>query len=68
MNASTILDVDCGTGVLTRRVAATPGRQLTGVDPAPATLAYARQQPGAERVRWVEGASGALDTPGPGLT
>ena len=36
---------------------------VVGVDPAPAMLAYARQQPGAERVRWVEGDSSALGQP-----
>jgi SAM-dependent methyltransferase len=36
---------------------------VIGVDPAPAMLAVARRQPGAERVRWVEGDAGALGTP-----
>lgn len=36
---------------------------MVGVDPAPAMLAVARRQPGADRVRWVEGYSNALGTP-----
>ncbi len=62
LGAHTILDLGCGTGLLTRELA-TDGREVTGVDPAPAMLAHARKQPGAERVRWVEGDSGALGTP-----
>ncbi|CAM3536742.1 Methyltransferase domain-containing protein [Deinococcus saxicola] len=66
LTARSILDLGCGTGVLTRKLA-TSGREVTGVDPAPAMLAYAQQQPGAERVRWVNGDSGALGTPGADL-
>src|SRR5207302_1890293 len=60
--ARTIVDLGCGTGLLTRELAG-DGRQVIGVDPAPAMLSYARRQPGAERVRWVEGGSSALGTP-----
>ena len=62
LGARTILDLGCGTGLLTCELAA-DGRQVSGVDPAPAMLAIARSQPGAERVRWVEGDAGALGTP-----
>jgi SAM-dependent methyltransferase len=62
LDAQRILDLGCGTGLLTRELA-TPGRQVIGVDPAPAMLAFARRQPGAERVRWVEGNARALGTP-----
>jgi SAM-dependent methyltransferase len=58
-----ILDLGCGTGLLTRELAAIDGRQVTGVDPSPAMLAVARRHPGADRVRWVEGDSSALGTP-----
>mgnify|MGYP001163295927 FL=1 len=54
-----IVDLGCGTGLLTRALAR-EGRRVIGVAPAPAMLAAARRGPGAERVEWVEGDSGAL--------
>lgn len=62
LNACTIIDLGCGTGLLTRELAV-DGRHVIGVDPAPAMLAYARSQPGAERVQWIEGDASALGTP-----
>lgn len=62
LDARRILDLGCGTGLLTRELAV-DGRDVLGVDPAPAMLAVARQQPGADCVRWVEGDSSALGTP-----
>jgi SAM-dependent methyltransferase len=52
--ARSLLDVGCGTGILARR-AAGRGMDVTGVDPAAASLDVARGQPGAERVRWLHG-------------
>lgn len=63
LDAHTILDLGCGTGLFTRELAMVDGRTVIGVDPAPAMLAYARRQPGAERVQWVAGTSKMLGTP-----
>jgi SAM-dependent methyltransferase len=62
VGAGRILDLGCGTGLLTRELA-TPAREVTGIDPAAAMLAAARRGPGADRVAWVEGDSAALGTP-----
>jgi SAM-dependent methyltransferase len=62
LGAWRILDLGCGTGMLTRELAV-DGRQVVGVDPSPAMLAYARRQPGADRVEWVEGDASALGRP-----
>ena len=56
LDARVILDLGCGTGLLTRELVV-EGRTVIGIDPAPAMLAYARRQPGADRVQWVEGDS-----------
>lgn len=63
--ATTILDLGCGTGLLTRSLA-TPGRRVTGIDPSPTMLAFARAQPGAEAVTWVLGDAAAI-APGAGI-
>lgn len=54
VGAGSVLDLGCGTGLLTARLAQ-QGNGATGVDPAPAMLAIARCQPGADRVTWVQG-------------
>jgi SAM-dependent methyltransferase len=63
LDARRILDLGCGTGLLTRDLAEVEGRHVIGVDPAPAMLAVARRHPGAERVQWIEGDASALGTP-----
>src|SRR5215831_18291735 len=60
LGARRIVDLGCGTGLLTRELATVDGREVIGVDPAPAMLAVARRQPGAGRVRWIEGDASAL--------
>jgi SAM-dependent methyltransferase len=60
--AHRILDLGCGTGLLTRELAVAD-RQVVGIDPSSAMLAVARRQLGADRVQWVEGDSSALGTP-----
>ncbi|HEY1011619.1 MAG TPA: class I SAM-dependent methyltransferase [Herpetosiphonaceae bacterium] len=57
--ARTIVDLGCGTGLLTCELALA-GCQVIGVDPSPAMLAVARAKPGAELVRWIEGDARSL--------
>jgi SAM-dependent methyltransferase len=59
VHANVIVDLGCGTGLLTCELAV-GGRTVFGIDPAPAMLAYARRRPGAAQVQWVDGDSGAL--------
>jgi len=54
-----ILDLGCGTGRLTMGLR-NLGYQVTGVDPAKASLDIAHTRPGAEGVTWVEGTSSVL--------
>jgi SAM-dependent methyltransferase len=58
-NAPRVLDFGCGTGRLAIALAAA-GHEVTGVDPARASLDAARRKSGAERVRWVEGSAGEV--------
>ncbi|RZB15767.1 methyltransferase domain-containing protein [Streptomyces sp. F001] len=66
-----VLDVGCGTGCLTRHMAARVGPEgaVTGVDPAPPVLAYARRKSHNGRDRrsapcvYQEGIAEALDLP-----
>jgi ubiquinone/menaquinone biosynthesis C-methylase UbiE len=48
-----ILDVGCGTGLLTIPLAES-GHLVTGVDPAEGMLSMARRKPSADRVQWVK--------------
>ncbi|WP_214406285.1 class I SAM-dependent methyltransferase [Pseudonocardia lacus] len=59
LGARRVLDIGCGTGALAVALAA-GGREVTGVDPAAGSVAYARRRPGAERVRWIHGDAGAV--------
>ena len=54
LGADRVLDVGCGTGRLAVLLAAR-GLDVIGVDPAAASLSVARDAPGADRVRWIEG-------------
>lgn len=51
--AASVLDLGCGTGELA--VALSGNRTVSGVDPAAAMLAIAREKPGAQGVAFVEG-------------
>jgi SAM-dependent methyltransferase len=57
--AARVLDLGCGTGRLALGLSEA-GHTVTGVDPAPASLAAARAKPGADRVTWIEGTSPVL--------
>lgn len=54
VDARRVLDVGCGTGSLAVLLAQR-GVEVTGVDPAAASLAVAREKIGADRVAWIHG-------------
>jgi SAM-dependent methyltransferase len=54
LDAKRVLDIGCGTGTFALLLAE-HGYEVTGVDPASASLDVARRKPGAERVRWIDG-------------
>ncbi|HEX7745102.1 MAG TPA: class I SAM-dependent methyltransferase [Micromonosporaceae bacterium] len=58
-DARHVLDIGCGTGSLAIRLAGS-GRQVTGVDPAAASLEVARSKPGAASVTWFHGEATTL--------
>jgi SAM-dependent methyltransferase len=51
----TLLDLGCGTGTVTRGIAAAIGCAAVGVDPAAPMLAVARRKTRGEAVEWIEG-------------
>jgi SAM-dependent methyltransferase len=59
LDARSVLDVGCGTGAFACMLAER-GLEVTGVDPAAASLEIARTKPGAQRVRWIEGYATSL--------
>ena len=58
---NTLLDVGCGTGWFTRRFAE-EGLLVTGLDPNPDWLAFARAK-GPPEIRWIAGDARALSFP-----
>ena len=54
LSASSIIDIGCGTGLLTCALAER-GHRLIGVEPSKAMLEVARRRTCGERVRWMEG-------------
>lgn len=59
LDASSVLDIGCGTGTFACLLAQR-GKQVTGLDPARASLEVAKRKPGAERVQWLEGEATTL--------
>lgn len=59
LGARTVIDVGCGTGSLATLLAA-EGLQVTGVDPALASLEVARAKQGAKAVTWIHGTAADL--------
>jgi SAM-dependent methyltransferase len=57
IDARTVLDVGCGTGVLAVELAR-QGRAVVGVDPAAGMLDVARNRPGGDLVTWIQGDAG----------
>ena len=62
LETKTILDLGCGTGLLTRALAA-KGYNITGIDPSTEMIAYGKQQTHGDLVQWVEGTASLLGTP-----
>lgn len=63
VSARRILDLGCGTGILTVTFAG-KGRDIVGVDPSPSMLSYAQHRPGAEHVEWILGDSSSIPRDG----
>lgn len=59
LEARTVVDIGCGTGVLAVDLAR-DGRAVVGVDPAGAMLDVARARPDGDLVTWVEGTADDL--------
>jgi SAM-dependent methyltransferase len=66
IGAETVIDLGCGTGIITLEFART-GYRTIGVDPSPVMLQAATHKPGADGVQWIEGDAGRLGTPGADL-
>jgi ubiquinone/menaquinone biosynthesis C-methylase UbiE len=63
LHVRSVVDVGCGTGTFAIMLATT-GREVTGIDPAEASLETARAKPGGNSVRWILGdASAAIAGP-----
>ncbi|MEV0612726.1 class I SAM-dependent methyltransferase [Nonomuraea sp. NPDC050404] len=59
LGAGSVLDIGCGTGTFALLLAGR-GIEVTGVDPAGASLDVARAKPGGDGVRWIHGDATAL--------
>ena len=54
LSAKTIIDLGCGTGILTCELAKR-GHTMIGIEPSGAMLVVAKTKPYADQVKWVEG-------------
>ena len=59
LRARSVVDIGCGTGTFACLLAK-QGMDVTGADPAAASLDVARRKPYADRVRWVHGDASSL--------
>ena len=59
IGAQSVVDVGCGTGLLTVSLAR-PGRRVVGVDPSTTMLTYAARRSGGGAVSWILGDSRAI--------
>jgi ubiquinone/menaquinone biosynthesis C-methylase UbiE len=66
VSAETVIDVGCGTGIITLEFVSR-GYRIIGVDPSAVMLEVALQKPGADGVQWVQGGAGQLGAPGADL-
>jgi SAM-dependent methyltransferase len=66
LGAQSIVDLGCGTGIITRALAG-EGYRMTGVDPSAAMLERARRGPSGDRVHWICGEASCIGTPGADL-
>ncbi|MCU1361131.1 MAG: class SAM-dependent methyltransferase [Ilumatobacteraceae bacterium] len=62
LGARTIVDLGCGTGLITRQLAL-EGYEMIGVEPSAAMLTIARRRPQGDRVTWIEGRAEHIGTP-----
>jgi SAM-dependent methyltransferase len=60
LRVRSVVDLGCGTGTFAIMLAAR-GLHVTGIDPADASLAVARDKPGADAVRWILGGASDAD-------
>jgi SAM-dependent methyltransferase len=60
LSARTIIDLGCGTGLLTCELAKR-GHGMIGIEPSAAMLAVARAKPYADQVRWIQGSFEQMD-------
>jgi len=60
IDAKIILDLGCGTGLLTREFFRSH-RNVTGIDPSIEMITYAKKQSGSENINWIVGDASYID-------